>query len=132
MPSQPTTSKSLNVALWLTQALLALLYIGTGIFKLITPIPTLAALWPWAGEHPSLVQATGIVDFIGGVGIVLPALTGIKPSLTVLAALGLAVLQVCAIVFHIARGEAANTPFNFVMLGLALFVFWGRRRVGKK
>ncbi|WP_046242392.1 DoxX family protein [Hymenobacter terrenus] len=127
MISPPTTSKPLHVALWIAQALLALLYLGTGIFKLIPPIATLAALWPWAGEHPSLVRLTGIVDFLGGVGIVLPALTRIRPGLTVLAAAGLAALQVAAIAFHLARGEAANTPFNFVMLAFALFVFWGRR-----
>ena len=45
--------KLLNVCLWLAQAPLALLYVGTGIFKLLTPIPELAALWPWAGEQPA-------------------------------------------------------------------------------
>ena len=128
MTTLPTTAKPLHIALWIVQALLALLYIGTGIFKWVTPIATLADMWPWAGQYPSLVRATGAIDFLGGVGIVLPALTRIKPDLTVLAALGLAVLQVCAIVFHLLRGEAANTPFNFVMLALALFVFWGWRR----
>ena len=125
MPSQPT--KTLSRALWITQALLALLYIGTGVFKLVTPIATLADMWPWAGTYPNLLRATGIIDLVGGVGVILSALTRIRPGLTVLAALGLAVLQVCAISFHMARGEAANTPFNFFMLALALFVFWGRR-----
>jgi hypothetical protein len=32
-----------------------------------------------------------------------------------------------AIVFHFTRGEGANTPFNFVLAALALFVAWGRR-----
>ena len=127
MTSPQIRSKPLHVALWVTQILLALLYTGTGIFKLVTPIATLAALWPWAGEHPTLVRATGVVDFAGGLGLVLPALTRIKPGLAVLAALGLAALQVGAIIFHLSRGEAANTPFNFLMLALALFVCWGRR-----
>jgi hypothetical protein len=60
-------------------------------------------------------------------GILLPTLTRIKPGLTVLAALGCAALQLCAIVFHVSRGEAANTPFNFVLVALSLFVAWGRR-----
>jgi hypothetical protein len=33
-----------------------------------------------------------------------------------------------AIVFHISRGEAADTPFDFVLAALALFVAWGRRK----
>lgn len=54
-------------------------------------------------------------------------LLSLKPGLTWLAALGCAFLQAFAIVFHLSRGEAANTPFNFVLVVLALFVFWGRR-----
>ena len=45
-----------------------------------------------------------------------------------LAALGCALFQLAAIVFHVARGEAANTPFNFLLVALSVFVFWGRRR----
>jgi hypothetical protein len=117
----------LQASLRIAQALLALLYVGTGIMKLMTPVATLAAMWPWAGEYPNLLRFTGIIDLAGGIGIVLPTLTRIKPGLAALAALGLAALQLCAIVFHVFRGEAANTPFNFIMLALALFVFWGRR-----
>ena len=128
MMSPQTQPKTLHIALWIVQALLALLFVGTGIFKLVTPIATLAGIWPWAGEYPNLLRATGILDLCGGIGLVLPALTRIRPGLTILAALGCAVLMVAAIIFHLSRGEGANTPFNFVMLALSLFVFWGRQK----
>jgi len=127
MTPQPKKSKVLPVALWIAQALLAALYVGTGLFKLVTPVATLAGLWPWAGEYPALVRATGIIDLAGGLGLVLPALTRRRPGLMVLSAAGCALLQVGAIVFHVARGEGANTPFNFAVLALTLFVLWGRR-----
>ncbi|TGD80714.1 DoxX family protein [Hymenobacter wooponensis] len=127
MNNQPKKSKLLRVALWITQSVLALLYIGTGLFKLGTPIATVAGMWPWAGEYPTLLRGTGMLDLVGGIGIVLPALTHIRPYLTVAAAAGLALLQLGAIAFHLSRGEASNTPFNFIMLALALLVFWGRR-----
>lgn len=127
MTSQPNLSKPLNITLWTAQALLALVFIGTGVFKLATPIATLAGIWPWAGEYPALVRPTGIIDLCGGVGIVFPMLTRIRPRLTILAALGCAALMVGAIAFHLSREEGANTPFNVVMLILALFVWWGRR-----
>ncbi|WP_138994669.1 DoxX family protein [Larkinella sp. C7] len=126
MTSPPKKSKTLHSILWITQALLALLFIGTGIFKLVTPVSTIAGMWPWAGEYPDLLRVTGVFDLAGGIGLILPAFTGIRPGLTVWAALGCAALQVSAIVFHFSRGEAANTPFNFVMLAFVLFVFWGR------
>ena len=127
MTSQQQPSKTLHIALWIAQALVALVFVGTGLFKLVTPVSTLAGLWPWAGEYPNLLRSTGVMDLGGGIGIVLPALTRIRPRLTVLAALGCVALMVGAIVFHLSRGEGANTPFNIVMLALALFVFWGRR-----
>ncbi|WP_394826046.1 DoxX family protein [Pendulispora albinea] len=121
-------SHSLHLGLWVVQALVSLIFTGTGLWKLFTPIPQLAAAIPWAGQVPeAFLYAIGVIDLCGGVGILLPALTRIKPGLTALAALGCAALQICAIVFHIARGEVARTPFNVVLVGLALFVYWGRR-----
>ncbi|CCH02297.1 hypothetical protein FAES_4297 [Fibrella aestuarina BUZ 2] len=126
MTSPKKTSKTLHITLWVTQVLLALLFIGSGVFKLVTPIATLAQMWPWAGAYPNLLRLTALLDVCGGVGIVLPALTQIRPRLTVLAALGCATLMLSAIVFHLARGEGANTPINVVVLALSLFVVWGR------
>lgn len=121
-------SKTLGYALWSVQALLALLFAGTALWKLLTPIPELSRMIPWAGQvEPSFLYMTAFFDLLGGVGVLLPTLTRIKPGLAVLAALGCAALQVCAILFHLSRGEGANTPFNFLLVGLALFVAWGRR-----
>jgi uncharacterized membrane protein len=120
--------KALNVGLWVVQGFLALLFVGTGLWKLFTPIAKLATMIPWAGQvSPAFLQATALFDLAGGIGILLPALTRIKPGLTVLAALGCVALQASAIVFHLSRSEGANTPFNFFLVALAAFVAWGRR-----
>lgn len=84
-------------------------------------------MWPWTGEHPTLLRVTSLLDIAGGVGILLPALAGIQPGLTRLAAAGLVALQLGAITFHLLRGELAATPFNFFLLALALFVGWKYR-----
>ena len=127
-PIAAQPSQALNIGLWAVQVLLFITFTGTALWKLLTPIPKLAALIPWAGQvSPAFMYATGVIDLCGGLGILLPTLTRIKPGLTVLAALGCAALQLCAIVFHVSRGEAANTPFNFVLVALSLFVAWGRR-----
>jgi len=115
---------------WAAQILLFLVFTGTGVWKLLTPIPQLATMIPWAGEVPApFLHATAVLDLLGGVGILLPAVTRIAPGLTFLAALGCAVLQVGAVVFHLSRGEAADTPFNVLLAALALFVTWGQRRI---
>ncbi len=120
--------RGLNIALWIVQVLLAVSFVGGGIWKLVTPIPELATKMPWMGQvSSSFLYLTATFDILGGLGVLLPSLTRIKPGLTVLAALGCVALQASAIVFHFSRGEARNTPFNFVLVGLSLFVAWGRR-----
>lgn len=128
MNSAPRPSRTLHASLWIVQAVLAITFAGTGVWKLVTPIPELAAKFPWMGEvSPAFLTATALFDLLGGLGLVLPAITRIRPGLTVLAALGCVALQLSAIVFHVSRGEAANTPFNVVLVLLSLFVAWGRR-----
>jgi hypothetical protein len=38
------------------------------------------------------------------------------------------ILQICAAIFHLTRGEVAMLPLNLVLLTMSLFVFWGRRK----
>jgi uncharacterized membrane protein len=120
--------KGLSISLWIVQGLLALTLAGTGLWKLAAPIPGLAAKMPWMGQvSPSFLYVTAVLDILGGLGVLLPSVTRIKPGLAVLAALGCVALMAGAILFHLSRGEAADTPFNFLLLALSLFVAWGRR-----
>jgi hypothetical protein len=118
----------LNIALWLTHALLAAFFVYAGFTKLATPAAELAQMIPWTAELPSLVLVTGLVDVLGGLVILLPALARIRPRLTVLAAIGLLVLQVLALGFHAMRGEMMVIPMNIVLIALVAFVLWGRTR----
>ncbi|MFI7454898.1 DoxX family protein [Nonomuraea sp. NPDC049714] len=128
--SQPQAArKGLNIGLWVIQALLALTLVGGGVWKMATPLAQVAESFAWVGEVPPILfYGTSVFDVLGGLGVLLPSLTRVKPGLTVLAALGLVALQGSAIVFHVSRGEAADTPFNFVLVALALVVAWGRYR----
>jgi uncharacterized membrane protein YphA (DoxX/SURF4 family) len=123
-------STALNRGLWVLQALLAVTFAGTGLWKLATPIPDLAAKMPWMGQVSSnFLYLTAGFDLLGGMGVVLPSLTRFKPQLTVLAALGCAAFMVAAVIFHFSRGEARSTPFNFALIAVSLVVAWGRRQV---
>jgi hypothetical protein len=131
-PSATLARKSpliLNVLLWAAQAFVGVSFAVIAWIKLSKPIAELAAMWPWTGEFPeAMVRGLGVIDLGGGLGIVLPTLTRIRPNLAVTAAACCAALQVCAMIFHISRGEAEATPVNVVFLSLSLFIFWGRRK----
>src|SRR3954465_1154627 len=121
--------RAVRSGLWIAQGLLFFVFTAAGLVKLLTPIPELAAMMPWAGQYSAtFVRFIGLVDLAGGIGILLPALTRVLPRLPVLAALGCSMLQVLALVFHISRGEAPVTPLNVVLLQLSLFVLGGRDR----
>ena len=59
-------------------------------------------------------------------GVTLPALLDIAPVLVPIAALGLVLMMVGAIVVHARRKENETLPVNIVFPLLALFVAWGR------
>lgn len=124
----PTANKFLSPALWTVQLLLAAFFLLTAFSKLVTPAAELAQSIPWTAEYPGLVMLTALVDLLGGLGILLPALTRVMPRLTPLAAIGLIALQILAAAFHLSRGEGAVVPLNLVLIALAAFVWWGRSR----
>ena len=111
------------IAVWIVTSLLALANLGAGGMKLLSPVPALRQRLPWAEEVGTVpTRLIGLAEVLGAIGIVLPALLHIAPLLTPLAAVGLGVIQLAAIVFHLRRGEGKNVPANIVLLALAVFV----------
>ncbi len=120
-----------SIGLWVAQVLLAALYLMAGWMKLSQPMAGLAAMgMGYATEMPELfVRFVGLMEVLGAIGLIAPAASRILPILTPLAALGLSVVQVAAIILHAVRSETAMTlPMNLVLLALSLFVLWGRIR----
>lgn len=118
-----------NVALWAIQAGLALLYLAAGGAKLTQSIDALSAAGMSFVTHvpEAFTRLIGILEILGAAGLILPAAMRILPWLTPLAAVGLSLVQVGAIITHALLGETAMTlPVDLALLGLSLFVVWGR------
>lgn len=118
----------MNLMLWIVQALLAVLFLLGGVMKTFQ-YERAKASWPWVKDvSKGLVTFIGISELLGGLGIVLPLLTGILPWLTPLAATGLALIMILAMIFHAQRGEwlGGGVVFNLVIFALAVFVVYGR------
>jgi hypothetical protein len=117
-----------NIALWIIQILLAALFLFSGGVKLVTPIEEMLKQMPLA--LPGwFVRFTGVVEVLGAIGLIVPWLTGIRPGLTPLAAAGLVVVMIGAVVFTILAGETATTPIPLVVGVLCAFVAYGRWRL---
>jgi hypothetical protein len=121
----------MNAVLWILQALLALLFLFAGGTKLIMSAEALTQ--PTTPNQVMLpiafIRFIGVCEFLGGLGLVLPGLLKTRQYLTPLAALGLAIIMVGAVVFTVIGGAISVAVVNFVILLLLLFVAYARWRV---
>ena len=119
----------MNRLLWVLQIVFGLYFIATGIAHFVVPegLPDFVS-WMYDLTQTQHTVA-GVAEIAGGLGLILPGLTGIRPQLAVWAALGLMLVMVLAAVWHVGRDELvnmANNVFIFVVLG---FIAYGRWRV---
>lgn len=122
-----STSKPLQIGLWVAQALLAAAFSMIGFMKVGTPAEELLVSMTWADEGTVwLIRFIGAAEIAGAIGLIVPAATRIKPILTPIAAALLAVVMVLAFLLHLVRGEFSALPVNVVLGGLAAFIAWGR------
>jgi uncharacterized membrane protein YphA (DoxX/SURF4 family) len=118
----------MNVALWIAQGLLALLFLFAGGMKLVLPIEELIKQMPL--PLPGLfLRFTGLVEVLGAIGLVLPWLLGIRPGLTALAAAGLVIVMLGATVYTLAAGDIASALMPLAVGLLCAFVAYGRWRL---
>ncbi|MFC7710698.1 DoxX family protein [Micromonospora lupini] len=128
----------MNLVLWIIQILLAVVFVGAGLAKLTQPKEKLRDRMAWVDPvPPTQVKALGAVEVLAAVGLVLPALTGIATVLTPLAAVGLVIVMIGAILVHLRDRKKRDTAAErrteiqgaitcAVLLVLAAVVAWGR------
>ena len=117
----------MNVALWIVQAVLAVAFVAAGVMKSTQPKEKLQPNLPWVEDFSlGTIRLIGVAELLGGIGLILPAVTGITPILTPIAAACLAFVMVLAAGTHIRRKEPSGVAVNAILLVLAAFVAWGR------
>lgn len=112
----------MTYALWIVQALLALLFMFAGVSKLIMPVEEMTKDIQMPG---AFLRFIAVVEILGALGLVLPSLLRIFPWLTPLAAAGLVVIMIGATVVSLQLGVAVALMPLVVGL-LAAFVAYGR------
>ena len=78
----------MNIFLWIIAGILAVAFLGAGLMKLTQPKEKLAASgMGWTEDYSAgQVKTIGTLEVLGAIGLILPGLLGIRPSLTPLAA----------------------------------------------
>jgi uncharacterized membrane protein YphA (DoxX/SURF4 family) len=117
----------MNLALWIVQGLLALLFLFAGGVKLVVPMDQLTKQMP---QLPGLfLRFVGVCEVLGAVGLILPRLLRIRPGLTPLAAIGLIGIMIGATVVTAASLGIAQALTPAIVGLLAAFVAYGRWRL---
>ena len=118
----------MNKVLWTVQVLLAALFLFAGVSKLVMTVEQMTAAMP--DPLPgAFLRFIGVVETLGALGLVLPGLLRIKPGLTPLAAAGLVIIMIGAVVITLQSGLGAVAALLPLVTGLlAAFVAWGRWR----
>jgi uncharacterized membrane protein YphA (DoxX/SURF4 family) len=116
----------MNVVLWLLQLFFGVMFVFHG-FMMLNPPARLNPMMSYVHDLPAnLRRFIGVVEVLGGFGLVLPALLNVQPTLTPLAAAGLAFVMVLAAVYHFTRKEYPNIVFNLVLAAAVAFIAYGR------
>lgn len=118
----------MNIILWISQGLLACIFLLAGIMKVTKNKETLREkLGDWTDSYTeSKLKLIGLLEILGAIGIILPMLINWIPLLTPIAAIGLSMTMVGALMVHFKRKETDKTIVNFALLFLSLFIVVGR------
>ena len=119
----------MNIVLWIIQILLALLFLFAGGTKLFMSEAALTQMAP-----PNsivlpilLLRFIGLCEVLGALGLILPGITRIRRGLTPLAACGLIIIMIGAVVTTVMGLGAAAAITPLVAGVLCAVVAYGRR-----
>ena len=119
----------MNIVLWIIQILLTLLFLFAGGTKLFMSEAALKQMAP-----PNsivlpiiLLRFIGLCEVLGALGLILPGITRIRRGLTPLAACGLLIIMIGAVVITVMGLGAAAAITPLVAGVLCAVVAYGRR-----
>ncbi|HSP13384.1 MAG TPA: DoxX family protein [Thermoanaerobaculia bacterium] len=111
--------------LWVLQGLLCALFLFAGGAKLAMPI---AALEKQSHMSGLFLRFIAVCEILGALGLILPGLLKIRQELTPIAAAGLVIIMIGAVVTSIMQGMAATAIFPGVVGLLCAYIAYARWR----
>ena len=122
----------MNIALWILQGFLAAIFLIAGAIKVIKSKDELKVLggekMNWVDSISAVsVKLIGTIEVLAAIGLILPQLTGILPWLVPLAAFGLVLTMIGAVMLHQRRGDGPKAIVQvIILLVMAAFTTYGR------
>ena len=115
--------------LWVLQWLVGIYFVVIGVMHVVVPEGLPDPLSWMYDLSDTLHLVTGVAEILGGLGLILPSLTRILPGLSIVAAVGLLIVMIGAVVWHAGRGEIQNIAINVVNAAVLAYIAYGRWRL---
>lgn len=113
----------MNTVVWVVQCFLTAIFAIAGFVKLVTPKDILEEKMSWVKDYSNaMVTFIGTCEFMGAIGLVAPMALNIFPFLTPIAATGLAIIMILAVIAQIKRKEYKKTAFALFLLIFTVLV----------
>jgi len=117
----------MNIVLWVLQVLLAAAFLAHGLLLLMPP-PEIAA--QMNAELPRWFWIfLGVAEVLAAVGLTLPGMTRVMPSLVPAAATGVVIVMIAATIWHLVRAEYSSAGITAILLAMATFTAYARWRL---
>jgi uncharacterized membrane protein YphA (DoxX/SURF4 family) len=113
--------------LWILQILLGLLFLFSGSMKFVMSVAEMTKDMPWMPGW--FLHFIGVMEILGGFGLVLPSLLRIRPGLTPLAAACLVIIMIGATVITLSATGIGPAMIPLIVGILCVFVAYGRWRL---
>lgn len=117
----------MTYALWILQILLGLLFLFSGSMKFVMSVAEMTK------DMPSMpgwfLHFIGVMEILGGFGLILPSLLRTRPGLTSLAAAGLVIIMIGATVITLRTMGIGPAMLPLIVGILCAFVAYGRWRL---
>lgn len=117
----------MKILVWIIQVLVALAFLGAGIMKLFTPYAELLAdpNTAWAGDFSATqIKIISLLEVLGALGLIIPMFIVKLRVLVPVAAIGLALTMIGAIITHLGRDESIT--INIILFVLSAYIAWSR------
>jgi hypothetical protein len=127
MATPPRPRKTANIALWVVQALVAALFLFAGTMKFVMPVELMTKGTTFTGGFMHFI---GACEMLGGLGLLLPGITGRYRVLTSFAAAGLLIIMVGAVTSTVTTLGPTQAILPAVIGILCAVIAYGRRGDG--
>lgn len=115
----------MHTFVWVVQGVLAVVFLGAGLTKLVYSQDRLMTIrqMAWTEDFaPAVLKLIGLAEVLAAIGLILPMALDVAPGLTPWAAVGLAVVMAGAAFTHLRRKEYQPLVAALALLTFAVIV----------